>query len=117
MAAMTTCGDVNTVIACDDDGCTGGNPPYTSLLNFSANQGDVVYIAVGLWSTTAAAPADGITVVIGAPINPNTCDNPVNAVVGSNVVGMDIAAAPLAVGCAFNEIGRASCRERVCELV
>ena len=102
MAAMTTCGDVSTVIACDDDGCTGGNPPYTSLLNFSANQGDVVYIAVGLWSTTAAAPADGITVVIGAPINPNTCDNPVNAVVGENVVGMDIAAAPLAVTCAFN---------------
>lgn len=102
MAAMTVCGDSATVIACDDDGCTGGAPPFTSLLNFSANQGDVIFIAVGLWSTTAAAPADGITVTIGAPISPNTCDNPVNAVVGANVVGLDPAAAPLAVTCAFN---------------
>ena len=102
MAAMTTCGDVNTVTACDDDGCTGGNPPYTSLLNFSATQGEVVYIAVGLWSATTAAPADGLTVTIGTALQPNTCDNPVNAVVGENVVGLDIAAAPLAVTCAFN---------------
>jgi hypothetical protein len=92
MAAMTICGDETSIFACDDDGCTGG-APFNSRLVFEATQGQVVFIAVGLWSTTAAPPADGIDVVIEETLPPiDPCIDPVVATVGVNQLPMSPAA-------------------------
>jgi hypothetical protein len=88
MAAMTTCGDIGSIIACNDDDCG-----LRSKVIFQANQGDTVFIAVGLWSTTAAPPASGIVLTIAEIEDP--CDNATDAVVGDNQLATDPNAANL----------------------
>lgn len=83
MAAMTTCGDIGSIIACNDDDCG-----LRSKIVFQANQGEVVFIAVGLWSTTAAPPASGIPLTIAEIQDP--CTNPTDAVVGDNTLATDV---------------------------
>jgi hypothetical protein len=66
LAVMTTCGDVASTIACDDDGCTGA-APYTSTLTVNVNAGQPVYIAVGGYDATQTGP---FNVEIVAPTAP-----------------------------------------------
>ncbi|MFM9098620.1 MAG: hypothetical protein ACKOQW_10045 [Phycisphaerales bacterium] len=82
MAAMTTCGDVSSIIACNDDDCG-----LRSKIVFQATQGQPVFIAVGLYSTTAAPPASGIPLTIAEIQDP--CTNPTNAIVGNNTLATD----------------------------
>ena len=82
VAAMTTCGDVGSIIACNDDDCG-----LRSKIVFSGTQGQAVFIAVGMWSTTAAPPASGIPLTIAEIQDP--CSNPTNAIVGDNTLATD----------------------------
>jgi hypothetical protein len=48
LAVMRSCGDVSTLLACDDDGCNGPTPPWTSFIPAIELQAGVpVYIALG----------------------------------------------------------------------
>ena len=82
MAVLTTCGDVGSIIACNDDDCG-----LRSKVVFQATQGQPVFIAVGLWSLTAAPPASGIPLTIAEIQDP--CSNPTNAIVGDNTLATD----------------------------
>jgi hypothetical protein len=55
IVAMTTCGNAATVVACDDDGCSGA-APYTSKLVFNAVGGQTYYFAVGGYDNTVTGP-------------------------------------------------------------
>ena len=82
VAAMTTCGDGSTVIACNDDSCA-----TRSEIFFEATQGTPVFIAVGLYSVGAVPPAGGFPLTIepyDGPVDP--CDGIPNVTVGSNEV-------------------------------
>jgi hypothetical protein len=82
MAAMTTCGDVSTVFACNDDDCG-----LRSKIVFEGTQGQPVFIAVGLYSTTAIPPASGLPLTISEIQDP--CESPTNAIVGDNTLATD----------------------------
>lgn len=56
LAVLRNCSDASSVLACDDDGCTGGAAPYTSRLSFQAIAGETYYIAVGGFDSTIAGP-------------------------------------------------------------
>ena len=83
IAAMTACGDVSTIIACNDDDCG-----LRSKVVFEATQGQEVFIAVGLWSLTAAPPAGGVALTISEIQDP--CTSPTDAVVGDNTLATDV---------------------------
>jgi hypothetical protein len=55
LVAMTTCGNAATVVACDDDGCSGA-APYTSKLVFNAVGGQTYYFAVGGYDNAVTGP-------------------------------------------------------------
>jgi len=42
----SSCGDLNTVVACDDDGCTNA-PPFESAANFAITDGTTYLIRIG----------------------------------------------------------------------
>ena len=65
IVAMTTCGDPSTVVACDDDGCTGA-APYASKLVFNAVAGQTYYFAVGGYDNTSVGPFN-IEIIAPAP--------------------------------------------------
>jgi hypothetical protein len=65
IVAMTACGDASTVVACDDDGCTGA-APYASKLVFNAVAGQTYYFAVGGYDNTMVGPFN-IEIVAPAP--------------------------------------------------
>jgi len=63
LAAMTTCGDASTIIACDDDGCS--TTTFTSKLSFPCTAGTTYYIAVGGYD--AAWTGSNVEIVPPAP--------------------------------------------------
>ena len=69
LVAMTTCGDAGTVIACDDDGCTGA-APYASKLVFNAVAGQTYYFAVGGYDNTQVGPFNIEIIAPAAPACP-----------------------------------------------
>ena len=69
LVAMTTCGDAGTVIACDDDGCTGA-APYASKLVFNAVAGQTYYFAVGGYDNTMVGPFNIEIIAPAAPACP-----------------------------------------------
>jgi hypothetical protein len=75
IAALATCGDPSTTIACDDDGCTGGQPPFTSLLTLDLVSGVTYYFAVGGYSATQVGP---FTIEITGPSAPPSCFADIN---------------------------------------
>jgi hypothetical protein len=87
IAVLGTCNDPFTEIACNDDTCG-----FASLVTFDAQAGQEYYIAVGLWSTTAAPPAEYLVNIEEAlpPIDP--CVDVVVATVGTNSLPMNPAA-------------------------
>lgn len=90
MAVLTSCGNAATSLTCNDDTCG-----YASSVSFDATQGEVFYIAVGLYSTTAAPPAT-LTVTIAEAAPPfDACASPTTAVVGTNTLPMNAGAADL----------------------
>jgi hypothetical protein len=57
LAVMTTCGDVATLLACDDNGCQGNVPPWTSrITDLPLSAGQTVYIAVAGGDIAAPGP-------------------------------------------------------------
>ncbi|MEY4810184.1 MAG: hypothetical protein RI986_522, partial [Planctomycetota bacterium] len=63
MGALTVCGDPSSALTCNDDSCG-----LASSINFAATQGETIYIAVGMYSTTAAPPATmTVTISEAAP--------------------------------------------------
>ena len=74
LALMTTCGDAQTILICDDDGCTGGLAPFTSRFEWELTQGQTYYLAVGGFSATTAGP---FNVVISGP-TPQQCTGDLN---------------------------------------
>ncbi len=87
IAALTTCGDAGTTIACDDDGCTGGVAPFTSLLSLDLVSGVTYYFAVGGYSAAAAGP---FTIEITGPAGPPPCFGDINldGIVGGADLGL-----------------------------
>jgi hypothetical protein len=81
VAVLTACGDPSTEIACNDDTCG-----LRSQVSFDATAGSVYYIAVGMWSTTAAPPASfSVNIAEAAPpIDP--CLKTAAVSVGANSV-------------------------------
>jgi hypothetical protein len=75
IAALATCGDPSTTIACDDDGCTGGVAPFTSLLTLDLVSGVTYYFAVGGYSATQVGP---FTIEITGPSAPPSCFADIN---------------------------------------
>jgi hypothetical protein len=67
LAVLTRCGDPSSVIACDDDGCTGGIAPFTSRLSFTAAAGTTYYIVVGGFNDLVSGP---LHLEIIEPVNP-----------------------------------------------
>jgi hypothetical protein len=67
IAVLTACGDAASVLACDDDGCTAGSPPFTSRLSFDAVAGTSYYIAVGGFNEFVTGP---LHLEIGVPVPP-----------------------------------------------
>ena len=90
MAVLTSCGNAGTSLTCNDDTCG-----LASSVSFDATQGQTYYIAVGLYSTTAAPPAT-LTVTIAEAAPPfDACASPTTAVVGTNTLPMNAGAADL----------------------
>lgn len=87
IAALATCGDASTTIACDDDGCTAGQAPYTSLLSLDLVSGVTYYFAVGSYSAASAGP---FTIEITGPSGPPPCLGDINhdGVVGGADLGL-----------------------------
>jgi len=87
IAALATCGDAGSTIACDDDGCTGGQAPYTSLLSLDLVSGVTYYFAVGSYNAAAAGP---FTIEITGPSGPPPCLGDINhdGVVGGADLGL-----------------------------
>ncbi|MBM4111069.1 MAG: hypothetical protein FJ254_06915 [Phycisphaerae bacterium] len=57
LAVMTTCGDVSTLLACDDNGCNGNVPPWTSrITDLALTAGQTVYIAIAGGDVAAPGP-------------------------------------------------------------
>jgi hypothetical protein len=56
LAVLTQCGVPGSMLACDDDGCTGGAAPYTSKIEIELNAGTTYYIAVGSFNAAAVGP-------------------------------------------------------------
>lgn len=57
LAVMTACGDPTTIFACDDNGCNGDVPPWTSQIRELPLQAGVpVYIALGGNGPAAPGP-------------------------------------------------------------
>ncbi|MFM2164263.1 MAG: hypothetical protein RL325_700 [Planctomycetota bacterium] len=79
LAVLRGCGVATTVLACDDDGCTGGAAPYTSRLSFPATAGETYYIAVGGFDAFVTGP---LHVQIEQPANPADLDG--NGTVGGS---------------------------------
>jgi len=71
LAVLRGCAAATTVLACDDDGCTGGAAPYTSRLSFAAVAGESYFIAVGGFDTLVGGP---LNVRIEEPVNPADLD-------------------------------------------
>jgi hypothetical protein len=94
MAVLTTCGDAATEIACNDDFCG-----LRSQVTFDATAGSVYYIAVGMWSTTAAPPANFLVNVAEALPPSDPCLKTAEAVVGSNTVNSTPGGPVCALGC------------------
>jgi hypothetical protein len=69
IVAMTTCGVANSVVACDDDGCTG-EAPYASKLVFNAVAGQTYYFAVGGYDNTEVGPFNIEIIAPAAPSCP-----------------------------------------------
>ncbi|MEY2714875.1 MAG: hypothetical protein RIT24_1218 [Planctomycetota bacterium] len=67
IAVLAACGDAASVIACDDDGCTGGAAPYTSRLTFDVVAGTTYFIAVGGFDEFVTGP---FRLEIGVPVPP-----------------------------------------------
>jgi hypothetical protein len=74
IVAMTTCNDTGTVIACDDDGCTGA-APYASKLVFNAVAGQTYYFAVGGYDNTQVGPFNIEIIAPAAPPCPPDFNN------------------------------------------
>ena len=91
LAVLTVCGDGSTLIAADDDGCTGGAPPYNSKVSWPATAGTTYYIAVGSYiqgGESFTISADQV-IDIGAvapPADPCAPENVVTATVGNSYV-------------------------------
>jgi len=87
IAALSTCGDAGTTIACDDDGCTGGVAPFTSLLSLDLVSGVTYYFAVGGYSAAATGP---FTIEITGPAGPPPCFGDINldGIVGGADLGL-----------------------------
>ena len=90
MGALTVCGDAASALTCNDDSCG-----LASSINFAATQGDTIYIAVGMYSTTAAPPATMLVTISEAAPPYDACAAPPTAVVGDNVLTMNPGAADL----------------------
>lgn len=57
LAVMASCGDVTTLLACDDNGCNGDVPPWTSrITDLPLSAGQTVYIAVAGGDIAAPGP-------------------------------------------------------------
>lgn len=57
LAVMSQCGDVSTLLACDDNGCNGDVPPWTSRISgLRLSAGQTVYIAVAGGDFVAPGP-------------------------------------------------------------
>ena len=57
LAVMSRCGDVTSLLACDDNGCSGDAPPWTSrITGLELAAGQVVYIAVAGGDFVAPGP-------------------------------------------------------------
>jgi hypothetical protein len=98
MAVVTTCGDALTALTCNDDTANGACPPLSSEVEFTLAAGQTVYIAVGLYSTTAAPPATLLVdIAAGAPPF-DACSAPTPAVVGLNVLATNEGAFDLDMG-------------------
>ena len=67
IAVLLSCGDPASVVACDDDGCTGGNAPFTSRLTLDVQAGATYYIAVGGFNEFVSGP---FHVEVGVPVPP-----------------------------------------------
>ena len=90
MGALTVCGDPTSALICNDDSCG-----LASSINFAATQGETIYIAVGMYSTTAAPPATMLVTISEAAPPYDACAAPPTAVVGDNVLTMNPGAADL----------------------
>jgi len=93
MAVLTACGDGTTSLICNDDTCGGG-----SSVRFSANSGQELFIAVGLYSPNAIVPALLSIAIeeVAPPLDP--CASIVSIGVGSNVIALESALPHLVVG-------------------
>jgi hypothetical protein len=85
IAALTTCGDASTTIACDDDGCNGSVPPFTSKLSLDLVSGVTYYFAVGGYSAAATGP---FSIEITGPAGPPPCFGDIN--LDGVVLGADL---------------------------
>ena len=57
LAVMSQCADITTLLACDDNGCNGDAPPWTSrIAGLPLAAGQVVYIAVAGGDFVAPGP-------------------------------------------------------------
>ncbi len=98
MAVLTTCGDALTALTCNDDTANGACPALSSQVEFTVGAGQTVFIAVGLYSTTAAPPASLLVdIEAGAPPF-DACSAPTPAVVGLNSLATNVGAFDLDMG-------------------
>jgi hypothetical protein len=98
VASLTACGDANTVIACNDDTDDGACPGLSSSLEFSLGAGETIYLAVGLYSTTAVPPASLQVEILEAAPPFDACSAPTPAVVGMNTLDTNEGAFDLDMG-------------------
>ena len=98
LAVLTTCGDSATEIACNDDTCG-----LASQVSFDAVAGQEYYIAVGLWSTTAAPPANYLVTVAEAAPPSDPCESvwpPTSSASGGQVSSTSASASSVAAASA-----------------
>jgi hypothetical protein len=95
MAVVTTCGDATTALTCNDDTDNGACPALSSEVEFTLGAGETVFIAVGLYSTTATPPA---TLLVDIAPRFDACSAPTPAVVGLNVLATNEGAFDLDMG-------------------
>ncbi len=90
IAVMSECGDASTIFACDDNGCNGDTPPWTSRIrDLPLTAGVPVYIGLGGNGPAAPGPfAFEISVEGGVPCQGDlNFDGQVNAADLSMVLG------------------------------
>jgi len=97
IAAMTQCGVASSVVACDDDGCTGA-APYASKLVFNAVAGQTYYFAVGGYDNTQTGPFNIEIIAPAAPACPADLNH--DGVVNGADLGLMLGSWGPCAGCA-----------------